>query len=543
MAKKSAVGPVLVGVGVIGAGAAFFLTQKKAKKPAVRPKPSRPPRPAPTPVQTAPTPVQPTPVTPTITPRLPPAPPPPPPRPPARPRPKATPPTSKPPPGTRNKTIGEPYRPGRANEKRNAVIACNRNPKKHPNGKVRGTRPQDVWLADVAYWETNDSGPLLIDPKKHRKYAQSWTRIYNYVKECIAKKRAAEEAKRRPKPKTEPPKPPPPPKPEAPKGPKIPDLAAERRNADYAVRHEPKTSNRPKPYDRQKGTSEKSHLTWLTNWAYWQTYPTGPTRITKEPKDRVFAKAWLRIRDLVNEGWAQKKAAALPPPPPPPPPAPPPEKRSPAPAPVAPPPPKLSTSKSDLAAAAERRNAALVVTTRPTEYPRLSKKYRGGKGYKLENWLTNVAYWSTYPEGPTRLDPKDATHKPYIAAWVRIRNYVRGMLALHKKLPKESPLGVSNAEANRNWIAWALAMWASSDLRTAPALADAYTKATRYLATTEAGKRLVRRDVGSKAGPLTVTASGLTAAGAIRVPTGELTAVANWRNNPSRAFWTTTTIY
>lgn len=521
MAKKNAAVPILLGVGVLGAGAAaIFATRKKPTGEPIRVKPSRPARPG---VPTVPVPARP--------------------KPKAKPRPKTVPAKEKPPRGTRNATIGAPYQPGRANEKRNAAIACNRNPKTHPNGKRRGDRPQDVWLTDVAYWETYDQGPLLIDPERasHKEFARGWARIFAHMKECLAKKRAADKAKKKPKAPAAKPVPPPP-KPAAPAGPKIPDLAAEKRNADYAVRHEPTTSRKPSPYNRQRGTTEKSKLTWLANWAYWETYPSGPVRITKEPKDRVFALAWLRIRDLVNDGWSRKKRAALPPPPPPPRPAPPPKRREPAPAPVAPPPPKLSTSKSDLSAAAERRNAALVVTERPTTYARLSKRYGGG-GYKLEYWLTNVAYWSTYPEGPTKLSTTDATHKPYIAAWARILKYVKGMLALHKKLPKKNPLGVESPEADRNWIAWALAMWASSDLRTASLLADTYQKATRYLASEDGGRRVLERDVGTQAGPLTVTNSGLTAAAAIRVPSGELTAVTNWRNNPSRAFWTATTIY
>lgn len=541
MAKKSAL-PILLGVGVIGAGAAVFLTGKKAM---ARPTPSGPPRPTAPVVPTLP-PGAPT--RPSVTTRPPPTPKP---RPPTLPRPKATPATQAPPKGTANRIIGDPYRIGRANERRNAAIAVNRNPKTHPNGKQRFTRAQDVWLADVAYWETNDKGPLVINPERatHKKYKESWARIYAHVKEFIAKKRAekaAKEAKekaaRDAAAKAAKPKPPPPAKPVEPAGPKIPDRAAEIRNADYAVRHEPTRSNRASPYDKQRGTSAKSHRTWLINWAYWQTYPTGPTKLVRGT-DKDFIQAWLRIRNLFDAGWAAKQKAELPPPPPPAPSPPPPKKRTPAPAPASLPPPTISTSKGDLAAAAEARNAALVVTQRPTTYPRLNKKYGGGK-YRLDYWLTNVAYWSTYPEGPTKLAPKDATHKPYIAAWVRIFKYVKGMLALSKKLPKETPLAIQgNTEANRNWIAWALAMWASSGLRTADQLADTYVKATRYLAQTASGKKVLRRDIGTKAGPVDITGSGLTAAAAIRVPTGELTAVTNWRKKPSRSFWTANGIY
>lgn len=536
MAKKSAL-PILVGVGVIGAGAVVLLSGKKAM---ARPIPSGPVRPvAPLAPGVAPGVPRP-PVTTTPAPK-------PKPRPPTRPRPKAIPATEAPPKGTANRIIGDPYRIGRANERRNAAIAVNRNPKVHPNGKQRFTRAQDVWLADLAYWETNDKGPLVIDPERsaHKKYAKSWARIYAHVKEFIAKKRAEKAAKEkaaRDAAEAAKPKPPPPAKPAQPAGPKIPDRAAEIRNADYAVRHEPTKSNRAKPYDKQRGTSKKAHRTWLINWAYWQTYPSGPTKLVRGT-DKVFIQAWLRIRALFDAGWAAKQKAELPPPPPPAPPSPPPEKRAPAPAPTSLPPPTISTSKGDLAAAAEARNAALVVTSRPTTYPRLTKKYGGGK-YRLDYWLANVAYWSTYPEGPTKLLPKDATHKPYIAAWVRIWKYVKGMLALSKKLPKQTPLAIEgNADANRNWFAWALAMWASSGLRTVNELTDTYVKATRYLAQTTSGKKVVRRDIGTKAGPVDITGSGLTAAAAIRVPTGELTAVTNWRQRPSRSFWTANGIY
>ncbi len=567
MAKKS-IAPIILGVGALG-GIAAVLVSKKAKAaaptapgtlplgppsgtmPGLPPGPIRdwtPSRPSPpgspgytgpksgTVTDLGPGPIRDwTPSTPTTT------------------RPNSTPETKPPPAGTRNKTIGLPYMRGRANEKRNAVISCNRNPKSHPNGRTRGSRPQDVWLTDLAYWETNDLGPIRIDTgnKTHAKYQNSWARIFSHVKDCIAKKRAkkvADAAAAKAAAKPQPPKkkspPPPIPKPSTPPGPKIPDLEAERRNAIIAVRTEPTSSGLAKPYDRQRGSSEKNHMVWLSNWAYWRTYPTAPLKISEpKGKDRVWALAWLRVRDYVRDGLAAKKRGQTPPQPapaPPPPPAP--RPADPRPAPPSLPPPTLKTSKSDIAAATERRNAAIYVVDRPTSYPRLNKSYRPGRGYQLRYWLTNLAYWTTYPEGPTALKPADATHKPYIAAFKRILKNVEGMLVLHKRLDKSNPL-VSAPTADRNWQIWALAMWSSSALRTPAVLADTYKKASQYLSATAPGKAVLKRDRGTKAGPLTVTGSGLTAEAAIRVPSGEISQVARWRKAPSRAFWATTTIY
>lgn len=87
------------------------------------------------------------------------------------------------------------------------------------------------------------------------------------------------------------------------------DLTRELTNAAIAVQERPKTWGKS-GRARKKGQSEQA---WLTNWAYYETYPNAPDKIDL-PEDAVAAAAWKRISAEVtrllalslvpNPGWA-----------------------------------------------------------------------------------------------------------------------------------------------------------------------------------------------------------------------------------------------
>lgn len=347
---------------------------------------------------------------------------------------------------------------------------------------------------------------------------------------------------------------------------KFPDYAAEKKWTTWVCQHRPTVyPKNPAPLHRWRGRTPKQKLSdWLTNVAYWEAYPDAPKKIRRG--DRKWSRVWLRMRRAVRGCLAIRKRRTPPVPGPipqkrsaPPKPAPPlPGKDTPAP----PPEPKPGTARADLRGAAEHRNAAIAVANaayRDALAAQVAKargedvglfRYKGARRQKLADWLANVAYWITYPKGPYKLDPKDAAHKPYIAAWLRCRKDVGGMLSLNKKLGAAKKNPVTGADtgdpASRAWRAWAFAMWATSPYRKVSQLVDTYRKAAGFLGDTAEGRSVVRRDVGTDVktdtGTIRVTTSGLMAEAALRVPSGKLTRTTHWRKSPSRAFFATTTI-
>lgn len=225
-------------------------------------------------------------------------------------------------------TLGAPWRPGRANEKRNSVLAVTRGPQSHPVGlRRRDGQPADEWAANVAYWESYPSGPVVIPAgASGAKWAKAWLRCRAYARQAIADvvaRRAAEPKSAPAKPKSSPAKPKSSPaKPKSSPAPAPPppaklatsksDLAAaaEKRNSAIAVVSRPKSA--------QHGGTTVSRTTqsdadWLANIAYWATYPDAPTKIGNpktDPSQAVWAAAWLRCRDAVQRCIALQKTLA-----------------------------------------------------------------------------------------------------------------------------------------------------------------------------------------------------------------------------------------
>jgi hypothetical protein len=410
---------------------------------------------------------------------------------------------------TGHPVFGAPYQAG--NEKKNAVVAVSRKPTRHPIGKRKsGKQAWEMWLTNVAYWETHPNGPVQINPKfaSHKPFMKSWLRTRSFVRSSIAAAKSGTKKTLPADPKTGD---------RMVAATKVPDRGLEAANSNWVTKAKPKTWTTPSPYDRWRGASEKQKFVdWLTNVAYWGTYPDAPVRLQKK-SPKKWINAWVRINRLVKKLAANRGVTTPSTPPPKIPPTQKIPKADPAPGEPAV---GIATNKADLNSAAEVRNAAISVVKNHA-------KHRAKKDIKL----TDEVFRQTYPEAPKKLDSKNGGHKKYIDAWVRIRQHVKRGLALRPKL-KSDPLGQSDA----NWRTWALAMAATSPLRSRVKLARTYAKAAKHYST-KTGSTVAKRDIGSKAGPHDVTLSGLLAEAAIRIPSGKLTEVTKWRGNPARAFW------
>jgi hypothetical protein len=210
------------------------------------------------------------------------------------------------------------------------------------------------------------------------------------------------------------------------------------------------------------------------------------------------------------------------------------------PAPTSAPPTLARPPRGDLAGAAEIRNAAVAVAYLPTAYRRGGRVERKERNQKLEDWLANVAYWTTYPEGPRKLG-NESKDKPFIAAWLRLRDHVASMLTTRKGLPLAEPLKGSPPEskASRAWQTWALTMTRASSLADTRELSKRFETAVRYLGSKE-GEGL-RASIGTEVGGAKVTASGLVAEIALRDADREN--LPRWSERPTRAFFATTGVF
>lgn len=168
----------------------------------------------------------------------------------------------------------------------------------------------------------------------------------------------------------------------------------------------------------------------------------------------------------------------------------------------------------------EAQNAALVVVKMPATFPPRGLKYapKGAPGSKerrdgLVNWLTDVAFYSTYPKSPTKLtsSKKDAAYRQ---AWVRLRKYVERGLALKPKLGPNPvlPDALANLEPGRgNWERWALAIAFRGPMmfRSANILRTAFKKGWFWVFKDDAGKAWAKKWKGRKVAGRIVDLDGL----------------------------------
>lgn len=290
-------------------------------------------------------------------------------------------------------TIGKPYSPNDTSG--NVSIAVKTKPLKHPVGLSKGERPWDDWLANVVYWETFPYAPMIIPANSE--YASKWLRIRDLVRIAL-----------KPEIKPKDPKDPTKPKEEKPKGhatigtPYKPGKTFERHNATEVVKHRPGAH----PVGKR---GSKTSADWLANVAYWETYPMSPVVIPSG--DAVSAAAWKRIRSYVVAAMSAGKT-------------------------------KEDDKKGSLhktigspyrpGSDQERANAGIAVRTKPSHHPRGEARKPGQSD---ADWLANVAYWESWPAGPTKI----AAGSSFAPIWTRIRRYVVAALATENAKPKETP--------------------------------------------------------------------------------------------------------
>jgi hypothetical protein len=174
---------------------------------------------------------------------------------------------------------------------------------------------------------------------------------------------------------------------------KAPNMAAESKNTTIALAERTTLS---RGQEKKSGQTESD---WLTNVVLWETYPSSPVKL--DPKNKAhkpFIDAWMRINKNVANGLKVQKTSS--------------SSSTPAFA--------VNTSEGDIARQA--------VAEKPTKQSHQGSTIAKPPKQASQDWLTDVAYWRAYPDGPTKLDSKVASHKNYINAWRRLAVMVKDAL-------------------------------------------------------------------------------------------------------------------
>ena len=187
-------------------------------------------------------------------------------------------------------------------------------------------------------------------------------------------------------------------------------------------------------------------------------------------------------------------------------------RHNPQPEPSVDPPPPKANKKDKIAGGTERRNSALTLVLQPTSH---SRGVQRGENQALADWLADVAYWNTYPDAPTKIDPNNAGHKRYVKAWLRIRQYIGKGLTLLPNLGKHPVRPEAPQAAHDNWHRWALAVSFSSPLRTAGQLRSGFKKAWHYVLLDPNGIKWQHQHLTKRVGGLMVDIDGLLAEAAV----------------------------
>src|SRR5262245_47277128 len=82
------------------------------------------------------------------------------------------------------RTLGNQYTEGDAHRGKNVTIAVATRPSIHPTGMSRAKTSWDNWLANVVYWETWPSAPLIVPSAQHPS-AALWTLAHNLVVQAL----------------------------------------------------------------------------------------------------------------------------------------------------------------------------------------------------------------------------------------------------------------------------------------------------------------------------------------------------------------------
>ena len=446
--------------------------------------------------------------------------------------------------------IGVPFRAGQVYENHNAAEVCKLRPTKHPSGRRRG-RGQSLgdWLANVAYWETYPEGPPILSATdaSHHPYRAAWVRLRRAVDICLGGK--PETAKPGPKPSAGP-RPPSKPKPTPAPEPSTaaifgPPYKTGRANEVHNIKLACKLRPKAHPNGYRRKQSQKL-ADWLANIVYWETYPQAPLKLNTSEAHRPFRVAWVRLRKGVGIRLAAEAAAkpspstkpTTPKPEPKPEPELKPEPKEPKPEPS---PEKVPSEKpTKTGAGKEARNASMVVVVPPSSWKGRERE----PNQKQADWLTNVAFWQSYPEAPLKLDLKNKGHETLVTAWVRIHSYVTRGLKLLPKLGDVPmlPSGLQNDVARKNWHRWALAMAFRSPARTVEMLRKIFKTGWEHVFKDDAGKAWRKHWEGKRVAGQKVTLEGLIGEAGQwlglpgRTYTGAMEALEAWPKTLTKAF-------
>jgi hypothetical protein len=333
-------------------------------------------------------------------------------------------------------TIGEPYRPGRANEEHNAAVAADKKPTAHPVGLSQGKQDQVQWLANVAYWESYPLAPVKI-PAGDSEWARAWIRLRDMIAKAL-KVKPGETPKKNDKTDK--------------KTGLFPTLGAPYRpgsdqegaNAKLAVKLLPKT------HPRGESQGSKDLATWLTNVAYWEVWPAAPTKIT-DPKGGLAA-SWKRIFAAVKAALATTTPT---------------KKTTPSTTPKTTPTKKTTPSTTPKTTPTKKTTPSTTPGGEPGWYPgdlqRNVKKavdektssYAGRTPKptdKAIDWLTNVAYWATWPSAPLKIPKGDKTNAK---KWLQARDAVAAYAgtSTKKTTPQKTTPTKQTTPSARAWKA------------------------------------------------------------------------------------------
>ncbi len=181
---------------------------------------------------------------------------------------------------------------------------------------------------------------------------------------------------------------------------KTPDFSAENANARQAAAMQPKT------YKNESQQPGQSLRDWLANVAYWATYPSAPRKITTQ---RSWAKAWMRIARIVEAELLNRPTTTTTP------------TTKPTTTPTTKPPVFVAFVVNPNEAAIARD----VVRERPRVHVHRGVSHAQGPRKSTSDWLTDVAYYRAYPEGPGNIEAKD---RGYADAWKRLALDVKAAL-------------------------------------------------------------------------------------------------------------------
>jgi hypothetical protein len=321
-------------------------------------------------------------------------------------------------------------KPDTAAETKNVKMALASRPATSRGYLPKAGQADSDWLTNVVLWETYPDSPYEIDSKNksHKVYQTAWIRINKQIKNNLAVKKTGG------------------------------DDAFAMNKSESAIAKQVAVE-KPTSWEGRTQKAGQSLQDWLSNVAYWQAYPSGPEDLdSKNSSHKNYINAWRRIAAIVkkNVGATSKTTPKTTPTKKTTPKTTPTKKTTPKTTPTKKTTPKTTTPTQqttpqsstncwedergqqsicqDVQVNPEEKAIAIeVAKERPTSETVHGTTIHQGTKSDLP-WLTNVAYWRAYPEGPVEIP---ASAPQYEQAWSRLQAAVK--VALKTKPTKTTP--------------------------------------------------------------------------------------------------------